>query len=118
VRESAPPGDDAEKREIRLSRNEQFFRECNELTEQDSFNRNRTYFICECSRRGCLERISLSLTEYEHIRAEGNRFFVAPGHDDPTVEAVSERHPTYLVVTKDGPAGIDAELSDPRDGDD
>ena len=74
-------------------------------------------FICECTRRSCVERVKLTRTAYEHIRAEGARFFVVPGHENVSVELVVERAPTYFVVEKDGHAGVVAELADPRDGD-
>ena len=47
----------------------------------------------------------LSLAEYEHVRAEGDHFLVFPGHEDPSVEEIIERHPTYVAVEKQGVAG-------------
>ena len=55
--------------------------------------------------------------DYERVRAEGARFFVVPGHEDASVELIVATTPTYLVVEKDGHAGIVAEAADPRDGD-
>jgi hypothetical protein len=40
---------------------------------------------------------------------------VVPGHQNPAVEVVVETEPRFLVVEKDGAAGIVAELEDPRD---
>ena len=57
------------------------------------------------------------MREYEHIRAEGTRFFVVPGHANVELELVVEKSPRYDVVEKDGASGVIAELSDPRDGD-
>ena len=74
-------------------------------------------FICECSKADCFERISLTLSQYEHIRREGVRFVVTPGHEDVEVELVVGRRGTYSIVEKDGSAGIVAEFADPRDGD-
>jgi hypothetical protein len=74
-------------------------------------------FVCECSANECLDRITLTRVQYEHVRAEGTRFFVAPGHENVAVEEVVETHPTFLIVEKDGHAGIVAEMADPRDGD-
>jgi hypothetical protein len=61
-----------------------------------------------------VEKVSLTLRQYEEIRAEGTRFVLVPGHSDPTVELVVERTANHDVVEKDGPAGIIAEQEDPR----
>ena len=74
-------------------------------------------FICECSSAGCFDRVTLTLVEYEHVRKVGTRFFVTPGHQNVAVELVVETTPRYLIVEKDGAAGIIAALEDPRDGD-
>ena len=71
--------------------------------------------ICECSSRGCVERVSLTRREYEHVRADGVQFFVVAGHENLAVGAVVEMHLTHLVVKKIGVAGVDAERTDPRD---
>jgi hypothetical protein len=110
--------DDA--REERLAKNEVLFRTVNEAIEQQAlrFGGIDEYeFICECGSRNCLDRITLTLRQCEHIRADGTRFFVAPGHANVEVEQVVEQAPRYHVVQKDGAAGIVADLSDPRDGD-
>jgi hypothetical protein len=70
--------------------------------------------ICECSARGCIDRIDISLVEYERVRAHGDRFVVAPGHQDLAIETVIERHDAYLIVEKQGLAGRIAEATDPR----
>lgn len=71
-------------------------------------------FVCECSSTECVERVTLTLLQYEQVRAEGTRFVLAPGHADPTVEFVVQRAANHEVVEKDGAAGIIAELDDPR----
>ena len=110
----------ADWREERLAQNEVFFRTVNEGIEQQAirFGGDDDYeFICECASRACLDRVSLTLREYEHIRAAGTRFVVVPGHENIEVELVVETARSYNVVEKDGTAGIVADLSDPRDGD-
>ena len=107
-------------REERLAQNEVFFRTVNEGIEQQAirFGGDDDYeFICECASRECLDRVSLTLREYEHIRAEGTRFVVVPGHENPELELVVQTAQSYYVVEKDGAAGIVADLADPRDGD-
>jgi hypothetical protein len=111
---------DSDAREERLARNEVLFRSVNEHIEQRalSFGGVDAYeFICECSAAACVERITLTLVEYDRVRSGGTQFFVLPGHQDVTVELVVAEHPTFLVVQKDGAAGALAELEDPRDGD-
>ena len=110
----------ADWREERLAQNEVFFRTVNEGIEQQAirFGGDDDYeFICECASRCCLDRVSLTLREYEHIRAEGTRFVVVPGHENVGARARRRDRASYNVVEKDGPAGIVADLSDPRDGD-
>ena len=109
-------------REERLAQNEVIFRTVNETIEQKAiefeFNGLDDYqFICECASAVCIERISMTLREYEQVRTHGAWFLVVPGHQYDEIELVVESKPTYLIVEKDGPAGILAELSDPRDGD-
>jgi hypothetical protein len=74
-------------------------------------------FVCECSANDCLNRVTLTRVQYENVRAEGTRFFVVPGHENVAVEEIVETHPTFLVVEKDGYAGIVTDMADPRAGD-
>ena len=114
--EEAQPAEEA--REERLAQNEVLFRSVNEAIEQqalESGGLDDYQFICECARSSCFDRISLTLEQYEHIRAEGTRFFVAPGHEDLAVELVVEANPTFVIVEKDGHAGVVADDADPRD---
>ena len=71
-------------------------------------------FICECSSADCVERMTLTLRQYEAIRANGTRFAVVAGHADPHVELVVASARGHQVVEKDGAAGIIAEQADPR----
>ena len=118
---SEPPNLNADSREERLAKNEILFRTVNEAIEQQALRfgdiDDEYEFICECASSGCLEHVKLSLRQYEHIRAEGTRFFVIPGHQYDSVELVVESTPRYDVVEKDGLAGVTAEAADPRDAD-
>ena len=71
-------------------------------------------FICECSTSGCFERLSLTLDEYERVRQDGTHFLLADGHEDIEIEQVIAHGDEYVVVEKDGVAGIVAEDDDPR----
>ena len=106
-----------EDQEERLAKNEALFRALNEnirglasgLHGQEPFE-----FICECSTVGCFERLSLTLTEYERVRQDGTHFLLAEGHEDIEIEQVIARHDGYVVVEKDGVAGLVADDGDPR----
>ena len=105
-----------EARERRIAKNEDFFRKGNEIKERDAalWGSEKCDFICECSSLGCMARLLLTRSEYEHIRAKGSRFVVSPGHEDLSVEVVVERHPAYFVIEKQGEAGDVARETDPR----
>ena len=106
-----------EDRQERLAKNESLFRVLNEnindlasgLGGKEPFE-----FICECSTSGCFERLSLTLAEYERVRADGTHFLVADGHEDIEIEQVIGHHSGYVVVEKDGVAGVVAADDDPR----
>jgi hypothetical protein len=110
-------------REEHLARNEALFREVNERVAEVAthFIEVETHtepvdFTCECGRRDCAEQITMTLAEYESIRAEPTRFAVAPHHEQLEVETVLERHPTYFVVEKrDEDAETIARETDPRE---
>ena len=109
-------------REERLAQNEVLFRTVNETIEQKAiefeFSGIGDYqFICECASTLCFDRVSMTLREYEQVRKQGAWFLVVPGHEYDEIELVVETKPTYLIVAKDGAAGVVAELADPRDGD-
>ena len=106
-----------EDQEERLAKNEALFRALNEnIRALASGLRGREpfEFICECATSGCFERLSLTLEEYERIRQDGTRFLVAKGHEDIAIEQVVARRDGYVVVEKDGVAGLVADEGDPR----
>jgi hypothetical protein len=100
--------------ERQAARNEDFFRRSNEIELEESSDRAEPDFICECSRPGCVTRIHITAEDYEAVRARGNRFVLAPGHQDTSVEVVIEQQADYIVVEKIGPAGDEAQELDPR----
>jgi hypothetical protein len=106
-----------EDRQERLAKNESLFRTLNEnirglASKLDG--REPFQFICECSTSGCFERLSLTLAEYERIRQDGTHFLLADGHEDIEIEQVIAHRDEYVVVEKDGVAGLVAEDDDPR----
>jgi hypothetical protein len=107
-------------REERLARNEVLFRDVNEriagIAEPHALQGDdHVYeFLCECSNVGCDLRLPLTLSAYEHVRADPRDFVVAPGHELPEIEAVITRSADYQVVRKQGDAAELAQEKDPR----
>jgi hypothetical protein len=100
-----------------LAKNEAMFRVLNEniLGIASNLGGNAPFeFICECATSGCFERLELTLQEYELVRGHGAHFLVAAGHEDIEIEQVVESHDNYVVVEKDGIAGLVAQEANPR----
>jgi hypothetical protein len=98
----------------RAAKNQSLFREVNERIEDLAPNACFTPFICECAKEACDDQVSLTIEEYEHVRAGGNQFLVLPGHEVAEVEEVVEANERFVVVAK---LGAGAELAaglDPR----
>lgn len=105
-------------REERLAENEAFFRDVNErirdIADRHGPDAHLYAFVCECGDPTCVDRVELSLRDYEAVRADGTRFVLAEGHDDGTVETVVASTDDYVVVEKVGVAGDVARALDPR----
>lgn len=88
----------------RVEKNERLFREVNErireVGERFSDGSTRFDFFCECADFECTERLTLTLGDYEAVRAHPARFVVLPGHELPDVEVVVAKHTTFVVVEK------------------
>ena len=100
----------------RVAKNESFFREVNErineLSERfHTREESPVEFVCECSRLGCVEQVSLTLSEYQEVRAVPTHFAVAPGHVEPDHERVVRSNPRFTIVEKEGVAGAEAAAS-------
>ena len=93
-------------REERSARNEALLREVNERIEEVGErlqilpDDESLEFRCECGRDDCEVFVSMTVREYEHVRAENDRFAVVPGHEDEEIERVVERRERYVVVDK------------------
>lgn len=109
-------------RETRLAKNEVVFREINERVSELAANHGpdeHVYtFFCECSNADCTLQIELTRKSYEDVRAHGNRFLIATGHELPEIERVVERNDGWWIVEKENEAGELAKELDPRDGED
>jgi hypothetical protein len=95
-----------ELRDDRLAKNEALLREVNErihevgerlhvLPDDELLD-----FRCECGRPECESPIAMTASEYEHVRADNDRFTVLPGHEEDDIERVVERTDRYLIVDK------------------
>jgi uncharacterized protein (DUF1499 family) len=96
-------------RKARHAQNEDFFREVNERisekAESHGIDSHKYEFFCECSDAACTERVSLTISEYEYIRAEPTRFVVKNDHIVTEIEHVVETVPDHMVIEKHGEAG-------------
>jgi hypothetical protein len=105
-------------REERVARNEALFREVNERIKQVNVGlatAEATDFLCECGDESCTQPITLTVGEYEAVRAEPTQFAVVAGHVIPDVEEVVMSNERYAVVAKTAPeAARIAEAEDPR----
>ena len=97
-------------REERIAHNESWSRSLNERRAEWVRGRDEmTEFRCECWQDDCNERISLSEKDWEMVRAEPNRFAVAPKHVAPKSESVVKALLHFWIVEKFGVAGEIAE---------
>jgi len=107
-----------ERRQMNLATNQAIFREINEKLEalNSSFEGIIPLgdFVCECADITCIERIAMTLAEYEELRAHPTRFAVRHGHLSPEGERVVEKRIGYTIVEKLGPASDYAVRFDPR----
>ena len=93
-------------RRERTAKNEALLREVNERIEEVG-ERLQVLpedelldFRCECGEQDCEAVLSLRIGEYEHVRADNDRFAVFPGHEDPEIEREVERTERYVIVDK------------------
>ena len=99
--------------EQRAARNEALFREVNEniarMEARHGTTTANSVFLCECARADCTQQVTVGSDVYARVRQRPRQFLVLPGHDDPQLEQVVERHRDYLIVEKTGAAGEIAE---------
>ena len=101
-------------RRARAAKNQSLLREVNERIEHLSAGSRTIDFACECADDTCTNRVTMTIEEYEEIRADSNSFLVVPGHYDAAVEEVVRERASYVVVAKMGAGGTVAEELDPR----
>lgn len=102
--------------EQRAARNEALFREVNKniarLEQRHGTTPGEPVYVCECANAACTEQLAVEPEIYLRVREHPRRFFVVPGHQDPQLERVIERHRAYLIVEKTGTAGEVAERAE------
>jgi hypothetical protein len=106
-------------RKERLARNETLFREVNErirdvADDQPGGEPHRYEFFCECADTECMERVAMTLGEYEVVRRTPTWFFIVPGHEFTEIEQVVRLGDGYEIVDKVRRAGELAVERDPR----
>jgi hypothetical protein len=107
-------------RALRAARSQSLFREVNErvklMSEGIDFDGSLTNWVCECAEDGCVGPVEMTLAEYNEVREDAARFFVAPTdeHVWPDVERVVCRNDRFWVVEKAGEARRAVIRLDPR----
>ena len=109
-------------REERAARNETIARHINERIEQAHTEAGlfqegdgHVRVLCECGLTECDRVLTITLVEYESVRADLRRFAVAVDHQMADVEAVVARTDRYVVVAKrEGTPAKVAIEQDPR----
>src|SRR4051812_46372269 len=86
-----------------LRRNEEIARRVNEQTADDAERGalpHNLEFLCECGSASCMERLPMTLGEFETVHSTDHRFAVLPGHELPDIERVIRATARYAVVEK------------------
>jgi hypothetical protein len=113
--------DQRERRQLHAATRQVVFREINEKLEglNASFDEIIPVgdFVCECADLTCIERIAMTVGEYEEIRAHPARFAVRHGHFSPEAERIIEQRSGYTIVEKLGAGSEYAARFDPRASD-
>jgi hypothetical protein len=115
--------EDSHDRETRAVMNQSLFREINERVKDLNSGFSMVLpigdWICECANDTCVERIEMSADEYEAVRRDGARFFVAPSDEHVLAHSqrIAERHDKYWILEKIGEPREIAKRADPRSND-
>jgi hypothetical protein len=115
-------GGDVDAQVARLAENEALFRDINERVrairgetgEGERSGDEFQEFLCECARQDCLEKVRMTLVEYEGVRSMATDFLVVPGHQVADTERVLGENDRFAVVRKQGRAAEIARRRDPR----
>jgi hypothetical protein len=75
-------------------------RQVNEAIERGERDRGQAAFVCECGYLGCTDTVELTISQYEDVRSNFDRFLIVPGHEIEAVDEIVERHEEHFVVVK------------------
>ena len=103
-----------------MTQNEALFREVNERVHEkaEGFKTGGAFeYLCECANADCTYQITLTLAEYESVRADPTQFAVLPLHFTPEIETLVSENEGYWIVKKIGEAADYVEAVDPRSRD-
>ena len=108
-------------RETRVAKNEATFRATNREIERVAESLGEQAddtidVICECGQPTCEELLSLTISEYDEVHRQRDRFVVVPGHVDAQLERVVRSGDRFVVVDKFGAAEAVAEAEERRAG--
>ncbi len=104
----------------RIAENEALFRDVNERIKDITAGQRLPgredlwEFLCECGDEDCVERIHLTVDEYERVRSNPRHFAAVRGHELPRVERVVDSTDRFVVLEKLGEGATVAEETDPR----
>jgi hypothetical protein len=102
-------------REQRIAANDTLFRDTYErIARKDAARTDRFEIICECGDPDCIERISVSVNDYEQARSEPTLFLAKRGHIKTGAEQVIAEQDDHQLLRKTGDAATVAEERDPR----
>jgi hypothetical protein len=89
----------------RMRENEELFRTANERLlgqiEDTLASDRRVPFLCECADELCMERMEMTLDDYQRVRANADTFAVLPGHAAEEGEVVVDERGSFHVVRKE-----------------
>lgn len=103
---------DAQKR--KAIANEVIYRELNQ--ELELLAGSAVLLICcECGEINCSVPFEVDRVIFDHVRMNPLRFILVPGHEDPELEDIIEKHTHFNIVSKRPTAAVEiAEASDRR----
>jgi hypothetical protein len=92
----------------RRAENEKLFRDINDqlkravkrMVTPGEEDRVLMEFYCECADRGCQERINMTIQQFQAIENRHRLFVIKPGHAQPDIETVIDKHSKFLLVEK------------------
>jgi hypothetical protein len=110
-------------RDARVARNEAMYRTVNREIEYAAQQLgdgagDELEIICECGRPECSATLTITIRDYDEVHRERDRFTVAHGHENPSLEGIVKRTDQYVVVDKYGAAERIAEAEERREATD